>query len=103
MPETSKAGGLKSAWELAMERMGGDESSSRNLSDAQKNDMARIDQTAKAKIAEIEIMAKSRVAEADSDPEAVEKVVAEKNADIKRIQEKAELEKEKIRRSAKEA
>ena len=99
MVERKKEGGLKSAWELAMSRTGGEDDLVRNLSDAQKKGISEIDQAAKTKIAEIEIMTTARLSKAGTDEEAAGRITAEKIADIEKIQKQSERDKEKIRGS----
>ena len=54
-----KSSGMKSAYELAMERFGDDDAPS--ISDKQKEDIAEIDQKTQAKVAEIEIMHQQKI------------------------------------------
>lgn len=99
MSNTLKGNGLKSAWELAMERMERENGGVRSLSEAQKKQIAEIDRKAAAKIAEVEIMMKERLLKADGNPEEVERITGDKKAETAKIQEKAEREKEKVRDS----
>ena len=87
---------LKSAYELAMERLkakdreaGIDEPIP--LSDAQKAKIAELRQAAKAKLAEIEIMHHKRLAAAVSgDPEEIAKLEEQFRVDRGRVESKLE-------------
>ena len=86
---------MKSAFELAMERLGG----SKTYSGEQKQKLAEIDRNFDAKKAEVRIRAEDQLKKLGEDPEgAKEKEVRETMArDIARIEEKREREKEKVR------
>ena len=85
--------GMKSAYELAMERLGG---TSRNLDDAQKKAIAEIDSKMKARIAETEIMFDQQaVAESDSAKAAL--IRQTRQEQVRKIQNEAEQQKEAIR------
>lgn len=94
-----KAAGLKSALDLAMERLEKKSGKMTALSDEQKKALAEIDGQLKAKIAEIEILKNKQLAEARAkgDAEEVQKVEAQKLADIGRARSHAENDKERIR------
>ncbi|MBT8042080.1 MAG: hypothetical protein KJN67_00950 [Pontiella sp.] len=88
--------GMKSAYELAMERMGGE---SKSLTDAQKQAIADIDAKMKAKVAETEIMFDQQLA-GESDPAKGSLIQQTRHQQIARIKEDAEIEKEAIRKTA---
>ncbi len=88
--------GMKSAYELAMERLGGE---SKKLSDEQKQAIAEIDSKTKAKVAETQIMFDQQLA-AESDPAKAALVQQTRQQQIGKIREEAEAEKENIRREA---
>tara|TARA_B100000242_G_C42935132_1_gene433673 strand:- start:161 stop:433 length:273 start_codon:yes stop_codon:yes gene_type:complete len=88
---------MKSAYELAMERMGsGDD---KPLTEEQKEKIAEIDTKYKAKIAERKIFLEKSVDEAlakedQTGAEEARKILAQ---EISSLEEKAEAEKDKIR------
>ena len=90
---------MKSAYELAMERMGGD--NDKPLNDEQKEKIAEIDTKYKAKIAERKIFLEKSVDDAvaksdQAEAEEARKILAQ---EISSLEEKAESEKDKIRNS----
>ena len=85
--------GMKSAYELAMERLGGE---SHELSDAQKQAIAVIDQKTKAKVAETEIMFEQQLA-SEKDPARAALIEQTRQEQIARIRSDSEAEKERIR------
>lgn len=88
--------GMKSAYELAMERLGGESS---ELSDEQKAAIAEIDSKMKAKVAETEIMFEQQLA-AETDPAKAAFAQQTRQQAIAKIKEDAEAEKENIRQEA---
>lgn len=96
---SEKEHGLKSAYELALERMGS--GSDVSLSEEQKEEIARIERDVSAKVAEIEIMSGQRLAEArgKGDFEEVEDLQEKKRIDIRRVTDAAEADKMRIRKS----
>ena len=93
--------GLKSAYELAMERLEQKQGKLGPMNDDQKKALAEIDAQAKAKIAEIEILTGKRIAEARAkgDGEELQKLEAQKLSDIARARSRAESDKEQVRKS----
>ena len=87
--------GMKSAYELAMERLGGE---SKELTDRQKQAIAAIDTRTKAKVAETEIMFDQQLS-AETDPAKASLIQQTRQEQIARIREKAEDEKEAVRRA----
>ena len=85
--------GMKSAYELAMERLGGE---SNELSDEQKAAIAEIDSKMKAKVAETEIMFDQQLA-TENDPAKAGLIQQTKQQAIAKIKEDAEAEKEHVR------
>ena len=86
---------MKSSYELAMERMGGGDSS---LTDDQKKEIATIEAKYKAKIAEKKIFLEKSISDAltqgkEEEPGLLRKQVAD---EILSLEEKAEREKENI-------
>ena len=91
--------GLKSAFDLAMERMAQRGESMARLTGEQKQALADVASQTKAKIAEIEIMfgKKLESAKATGDAEKLAKVEDEMRQDIRKAKEKDEAERRKIR------
>ncbi len=91
---------MKSAYELAMERL---EKSAPSvaLTDEQKQQIAEIDSTFKARIAEKQLFLKDQISKAQSAGNAEESESLQKQLtiDIRRLQEDAETKKEKLRAS----
>ena len=88
---------MKSAYELAMERMGGGED--KPLDEKQKEKIAEIETKYKAKIAERKIFLEKSVDDAlakgdQAEAEEARKILAQ---EISSLEEKAESEKDKIR------
>jgi hypothetical protein len=91
---------MKSAYELAMERLAKDQPVV-TLTDDQKKQLAEVDSTFKARIAEKELFLKGEIQKAQSagkfeEVESLEKQLA---SEIKRLQEDCEGKKEKLRAS----
>jgi hypothetical protein len=91
---------MKSAYELAMERLQ-KKVPSIVLTDEQKQQIAEIDSTFKARIAEKELFLKDQIGKAQSAGKAEEAESLQKQLiiDIRRLQEDAETKKEKLRAS----
>jgi hypothetical protein len=91
---------MKSAYELAMERLE-KASPSISLTENQKREIAEIDSTYRAKIAEKELFLKDQIRKAQNagkfdEVESLEKQLV---AEIRRLQEDSEEKKEKLRAS----
>ncbi len=89
---------LKSAYELAMERMAARGTPAGKLSEAQKAALAEVDRKTKARIAELEILGARDLARAADNPEQQEKLRSGQRAAIDKVRARAEDEKERIRR-----
>ena len=91
---------MKSAYELAMERL---EKSTPTvqLTDAQKAQIAEIDSTFKARIAERELFLKDQIGKAREagNLEEVDSLQKQLTIDLRRLQEDSEAKKEKLRAS----
>jgi hypothetical protein len=89
---------MKSAYELAMERLQKD-APSVPLTEKQKAEIAEIDSTAKAKTAEREVFLKDQIAKAEAAGkfDEVEQLRDELARDLRRIQSDCEAKKEKAR------
>jgi hypothetical protein len=90
---------MKSAYELAMERMGGGDD--KPLTDEQKEQIAEIGSKYKAKIAERKIFLEKSVQDAlaqgqQEEAEEARKILAQ---EVSSLESKAEAEKEKVRNS----
>jgi hypothetical protein len=91
---------MKSAYELAMERLQ-KTSPSISLTEDQKKEIAEVDSTYRAKIAERELFLKDQIRKAQNagnseEAESLEKQLA---SEIRRLQEDCEAKKEKLRAS----
>ena len=91
---------MKSAYELAMERLQ-KASPTVTLTDDQKKQIAEIDSSFRAKIAEREVFLKDQIQKAQTtgkfeEAESLEKQLA---VEIRRLQEDCEAKKEKLRES----
>ncbi len=94
-----KDDGIKSAYELAMERLAGAGGEEPALSKDLLRDLAAADDEARAKIAELEIMAQQRIAEAraQGDEDAVRELEQARAREARAVREAAEAEKQRIR------
>ena len=88
---------MKSAYELAMERMGGGDD--QPLTDEQKEKIAAVDSKYKAKIAERKIFLEKNLsdAEAQGNGDEIELIRRQLNDEIADLETKSETEKDKIR------
>jgi len=91
---------MKSAYELAMERLQKSEPTV-SLTDDQKKQLAEIDSSFKAKIAEREVFLKDQILKAQTagkfeEVEALQKQLA---SDFRRLQDDWENKKEKLRKT----
>jgi uncharacterized protein YydD (DUF2326 family) len=91
---------MKSAYELAMERLGKTQPSVA-LSDDQKKRLADVDSTYRAKIAERELFLRDEIRKAQTarNLEDVEKLEKQLASEIARLREDCEAKKEKLRAS----
>ena len=87
--------GMKSAYELAMERLGGE---SKQLTEEQKALVADIDIRMKSSIAEARIMFDQQLAE-ESDPAKAAFIQQTRRQQIEKIKSNAEEEKKRIRQT----
>ena len=90
---------MKSAYELAMERLGGGDDNP--LNDEQKRRISDIDARYKAKIAERKIFLEKNLSDAKSqgNDEEIELIRRQLNDEISELEAKSEAEKDKIRES----
>jgi hypothetical protein len=91
---------MKSAYELAMERLEKTQPSIA-LSEAQKKQLADVDSTYRAKIAERELVLRDEIRKAQTtgNREDVEKLEKQLTSEIARLREDCEAKKEKLRTS----
>ena len=91
---------MKSAYELAMERLAKDQPIV-TLTEDQKKQLAEVDSTFKARIAEKELFLKGEIqrAQASGKFEEVESLEKQLRSEIRRLQEDCEAKKEKLRAS----
>ena len=87
---------MKSAYELAMEKFGDEPVS--QLSGEQKKKIAEIDRKYKSKIAEAEVMNQDKLKKCLGDPNVVEQLRKDLAVETASFREKAEREKEGIRK-----
>jgi hypothetical protein len=84
---------MKSAYELAMERLGGE----RSYSDEQKARLTEIDVRAKAKRAEAELRADTARKASVGDPAKLAQAQDELAIDLRRIDDRIQREKDAVR------
>jgi hypothetical protein len=91
---------MKSAYELAMERLNKDQPSVA-LTDEQKKQLANVDSTFKAKIAEKELFLKNEIqkAQISGKLDEVEGLQNQLASEVQRLKEQCEVKKEKLRAS----
>ena len=94
-----KPTGMKSAYDLAMERLEKTEGAAKALTKEQKEAIAEIDRQLQARIAEVEIMAKQSVAEARAagDGEKLREIEDHRQRDLERSRSRAEEDKQAVR------
>ena len=86
---------MKSAYEIAMERLEKESGPSRKLTDEQKAQIAEIDRTYEAKIAEQKLSYDARIASAQS-AEDLEKLKAELAEAVASLESRSDKEKEAV-------
>ncbi|PTX91796.1 hypothetical protein [Opitutus sp. ER46] len=93
---------MKSAYELAMERLAKSEPTSAPLTAEQKARLAEIDRVYKGKLAEREIFLRQHLdqALADQKMEEVDKIKQQIANERARIEEEREAEKDRVRKGA---
>jgi hypothetical protein len=91
---------MKSAYELAMERLE-KASPSLSLTEDQKKELAEVDSVYRAKIAEKELFLRNQIQKAQGAGkfEEVESLEKQLGSEIQRLQEECEATKEKLRAS----
>jgi Spy/CpxP family protein refolding chaperone len=94
---------MKSAYELAMERLAkSDPSAGKSLTPEQKERLAEIDRLYKGKLAEREIFLRQQLEKAlqEGKPDEIEKLNKQIASERARLEEDREAEKDKARRQA---
>ncbi len=91
---------MKSAYELAMERLRQKDGADRTLSAEQRTALAEVDRVLTAKLAELEIMRGQDIAAAQAagDAEKAAELRRQLAAEIARSRSRAEADKDEIRR-----
>ncbi len=90
---------LKSAYELAMERLRAQDKGRREpLTEEQKAEIARLRQEAEAKLAEMQILYRDELTAAAADPAAVQKIEEHYQIDRRRVESKLESSIQRVRR-----
>ena len=92
---------MKSAYELAMERLE-KQSPSAKVTDEQKREIAEIDSTFTARIAERELFLKDQITKARAAGQHEEIPMLEKqlSSEVRRLREDCEAKKDKVRRQS---
>jgi hypothetical protein len=98
MKEKNRSG-IKSSFDLAMERLEQQSGKRPPLTEQQKKAMAEVDQEARARVAELEIMEQPerRQAEAAGDAARIQLLDERHRNEVRKIRESAEERKERIR------
>jgi len=86
---------MKSAFELAMERLGG---ASRQFTDDQKEQLAEIDRIYAAKIAQAKFDSQARLQKAGDDAAQISTIQGDLAKEILSLEEKRERKKEQLRK-----
>ena len=91
---------MKSAYELAMERLE-KASPSTPLTEDQKKEIAEVDSVYRAKIAEREVFLKDQIRKAQTTgkPEEAQSIEKQLASEMRRLQEECEAKKDKLRAS----
>lgn len=91
---------MKSAYEIAMEKLGGAEPVQK-LTDEQRAQLAEIDSVYKAKLAEREIFITNQLEKAhnEGDFEAISQLEKQRESDRKSIEAERDAKKEKVRKN----
>ncbi|MEW6235778.1 MAG: hypothetical protein AB1656_10365 [Candidatus Omnitrophota bacterium] len=89
---------MKSAYELAMERLEKESPSPPPLTEEQKAALAEMDNKYLSKIAEVKILAERELKESWNNPEAQAKIQERLQTDIRRLEAERDEKKNEIRR-----
>lgn len=88
---------MKSAYELAMERLEKESPSGTPLTNEQKAEIAEIQKKSDAKIAEIKILAEDEMKKAGGNMQVLQEIKANMQNDIRREEEACEQKKQNVR------
>ncbi|MBN2330091.1 MAG: hypothetical protein JXR73_23325 [Candidatus Omnitrophica bacterium] len=88
---------MKSAYELAMERLEKDKPSGPPLTDEQRQAIADINEKYEAKIAQARIMADQQKASAQGDYQAMQEIQANLQVELQKLEEERESKKQAVR------
>jgi ABC-type Na+ efflux pump permease subunit len=90
---------MKSAYELAMERLGG---ASQEYTSEQKTRLAEVDSIYDAKVAQAKINAQTRRAGVAGDREALEQIAQDMTVELASLEERRERDKARLREEFKQ-
>lgn len=88
---------MKSAYELAMERLEKEKPSGPPLSEEQKKAIAEINEKCESQMAQARIMAEKELQSAYGDYQAEQQIKAKLAQEIQRLEEDREFKKQKVR------
>jgi hypothetical protein len=91
---------MKSAYEIAMERLEKKSPSGPPLTDAQRNELAEVDTLYESKIAEVKIACEQDLKQAAGNPGIVDQVRYKYREDLARLEAEREEKKADIRKRA---
>ncbi len=90
---------MKSAYELAMERLGGEPEVV--LTEAQKQEIAEIDRRCQAKTAEARLASGDRIKNAFGDSSKIDQIRQDLAVELASVNQKMERDKERVRNESK--
>lgn len=91
---------MKSAYELAMERLEKESPSGPALTDEQRAQLAEVDNKIEAKIAERKILGENELKQTMGNPAEIQAVKARMQEDLRRLEAEREEQKEAVRKGA---
>ncbi len=102
MTTEKEPSGIKSAYDLAMEKLEQTEGVHAPVSEEQKKAIAQVDSETQAKIAEIEISSQHRVGEAlaSGDVGKIQELEAQRVDETRKAREEGEAKKDAVRKSS---
>lgn len=89
---------MKSAYELAMERLQKDSPGGGPLTNGQKTQIAEIQNKCQSKIAEKKILAEQQIKQSQGDYQSIETIRSELRKEIERLESECERQKEEVRK-----
>ena len=90
---------MKSAYEIAMSRLEATAPTTK-LTDAQRAEIAEIDNLYRSKVAERRVFLEGEIAKSASQPGESEMLQRQLTSEVARLEEEAEAKKERVRQSA---